>query len=566
MRKKRLLIMVAAVVCCTLFVFVFGYIMMRADKEEYAKWQASYKGKWVSANGDYQLTVRRVTGAHIIFSIENKQYGSLLPCASGMATGDGEYVFYYDIEAYKDKNVDKNRICYGNRFQGNISLKEKKIEVNVVSASNHLKNIGFQGELKRKSDLPKIQKEDLLDRLGTEIPKDYKDGTMPYHIEQQNGRVSRVHIIWDNDRDNVMADKYIVDDMNAWCMLFDLETKFGSPISEEQLDNNRYKRVYENEQYRYQFITDGYGVVVEADCQYRSPLKGKREGDFIVEGDTVLRYLGDYEKQRKITLPKGTKKIATGAFSVGDATLSKLCTHVTELKIPKDVKVEPGAFRDCGKLRIVLEQGWTTVEPESFAYMVAKEKKSQRLSWVRVELPRTMRRLKKNAFLTEGEIDEMQKDETAVNVLLNNELEYIEDDALKGIVCDNIPDHLIELGTNFYYSNSNDEYDEYDFPTTLKRIARSTLFSPGRWVIINGEIPEMYGKLSHPFSSYWEEREGTNIEYYDEKKYDDLINQLSSGQNLTEGEREKLEKILLDDDDWYDDDWYDDDWYDDDWY
>lgn len=560
MRKKRLVMMVIGAVCCALFLAVVGFIMMKQDEEEYAKWQASYKGTWLSADEKYQLTLHRVTSGHIVFTIEDKKTRSSLTYASGVATGEGEYTFYYDIHACKENGVDKNKLGYGTRCQGNIFLKEKEVQVDVEPTNISETSIYFQGTLKKKEKLPQMERLDLQRYLGKELPQDYQEGVSPFYLEEQDGKVSRVHMIWDNDRNNDTLEKYTLNEIYANCMTFDLEAKFGSPVAEEELSDNRYKRIYEEGEYRYQFITEAYGLVVEADCQYRNPRKGRREGDFIVEGDTVLRYLGDYEKQRKITLPKGTKKIATGAFTVGDASLSEGSTYVSELKIPKEVKVERHAFMNCGKLKIILEEGWTTVEEESFAHMVSENQQANRFHWVDVVLPKSMRRLEKNAF--ETEVHEMQSDEEHIQpvmVSLNNGLEYIEDDALKGILCDNIPDNLVELGTNFVLYTDNNYDIEYDFPQTLKRIARSTLFSPNRWVILNGDLPELYGKLYYDSDEYWLEEESTYIEIENKKDWNELIKRLCDGQHLTEKEIKEIKSLLDpqileygdDEDDWY---------------
>lgn len=545
MRKRRLIWMIVAVVCCALFLSVVGYVMMKQDEKEHARWQASYRGIWESGDGQYQLTVCRVTSGHLVFSILNKKTTSSLCYATATATGESEYTFYYDVHAVKENGVNKNKLGYGTRLQGNISLGESKICVDIKPGNSFGKSISFQGTLKKKKKMPQRKKVDLQSYLGKDTPKEYREGESPYYLEQQDGKVSRVHMIWDNDRDNDELEQYTVNEICTNSMVFDLEAKLGSPVAEEQLSENRYKRVYEKGEYRYQFVTEAYGLVVEADCQYRDPRKGRREGDFIVDGETVLRYLGDYEKQRKITLPKGTKRIATGAFTVGDATLSKECTHVSELSIPKDVIVERYAFRNCGKLKIVLEEGWTTVDEESFSHMVSEDQQMNRFHWVDVTLPKSMRRLKKNAFALDtngGQANE--EDIQPVMVNLNNGLEYIEDDSLKGILCDTIPYNLVELGTNFILYK-DDYYEwEYDLPKTLKRIARSTLFSANRWVILNGDLPEMYGELNYDSVAYLQDKESTFIELKDNKDWDELIKRLCDGQKLTKKEIKEIRSLL----------------------
>ena len=88
MRKKQLLLMIIVVVGATLFLSVIGYIWMKKDEEEHARWLAGYRGIWVSADGKYKLTVRRTTSAHMVFSFENNDTGQTLSFASAVATGE----------------------------------------------------------------------------------------------------------------------------------------------------------------------------------------------------------------------------------------------------------------------------------------------------------------------------------------------------------------------------------------------------------------------------------------------------------------------------------------------
>ncbi len=562
MRKKQLLLMIIVVVGAALFLSVIGYVWMKRDKEEYARWLAGYRGIWVSADGKHKLTVRRTTSAHMVFSFENNDTGKGLSLASAVATGDGEYVFYYSVESYKEKDVQKNRLNYGSDFEGKILLNEKEIHVEVERNKQAVSDgFVFQGKLKKKEALPKVEEVNLTALMGKRIPRKYDEWKSLVCLEEQQRKVSRVHIIWDDKRNYKSMEKYVLSDIDCFCLSSDLEKALGKPVSEEKLDANRYKRVFEKGNFRYEFITDGYGLVVEADCQYRKPIRGRREGDFIIEGDTLLRYLGDYEKERRIEFPKGVKRIAEGAFTVEDSALFSTCIRVSELKIPKGILVEPYAFRNCGKWKIELEDGWTTVEEKSFAHMIEKDKQRSRPKWVEVVLPKTMRRLRENAFaLEESEIQELYDSGTQglspLVVKLNDTLEYIEDDALKGILCEDIPSHLIELGTNFFYSYMTENYgyvvyedNTYRLPATLKKIARSTLLSPNRYVIIKGDLPQLYGKLDYQEESDWE------IQLEDKKQWEELFKRLVDGQRLTEQEKKEIRLRLSGEKVYYEDDW-----------
>lgn len=567
MRKKQLLLMILVIVGVSLILSVIGYIWMKKDREEYARWLAGYRGIWVSEDGKHKLTVRRTTSAHMVFSFENNDTGKGLSFASAVATGDGEYTFTYSIESYKENNVQKSRLCYGSDFEGKILLNEKEIHVDVEKNKNKQaisNGIVFQGNLKKEEELPKIEKVNLTAFMGKRLPENYDEWKSLVYLEGQQGKVSRVHIVWDDKRNYKSMEKYAFGDIDCFWLFSQLEHAFDRPVAEEELKDNRYKRVFEKENFRYEFITDGYGLVVEADCQYAKPSRGHRDGDFIIDGDTVLRYLGDYEKQRHVELPKGVKRIAEGAFTVEDNALFSETIYASELKIPQGVSVEPYAFRHCGKWKIELESGWTTVEENSFAHMVERSKQKFRPQWVEIVLPKTMRRLKKNAFALEerkviGTFDLQTPEESPLVVKLNDTLEYIEDDALKGVICNKIPTHLIELGTNFLYRAEVLHYytfygdNTYQLPATLKKIARSTLLSPDRYVIIKGDLPQLYGELDY------EEKSGWGIELKDKKEWQELFKRLTDGQNLTEQEKKEIRLRLSGKDIDYGDDW-DYDW------
>lgn len=339
MRKKQLRVMILVVVCAALFLFVIGYIWMEKDKEEQTKWLAGYRGIWVSADGNRKLTVYRTTSAHMVFSLENGNTGKGLSFASAVATGDGEYTFQYSVQAYKDGNIPKSRLGYGLDFEGNILLKEKEIYVDVQRNKQAVSDgIVFKGNLKKSERLPKMEEVNLTAFMGKPLPEKYAEWKSLVCLEEQQGKVSRIHIVWDDKRNYKSMEKYVFNGIDCFCLSSNLENVFGKSVKEEKLDANRYKRVFEKDNFRYEFVTDGYGLVVEADCQYRKPVRGRREGDFIIEGTTVLRYLGDYEKERRIEFPKEAKRIAEGAFTVENSALFSDCVRVSEIKIPREFR------------------------------------------------------------------------------------------------------------------------------------------------------------------------------------------------------------------------------------
>ena len=455
MRKKRLITMIVLVVFCALFLTVTAYILMRKDTEEYIKWQAQYKGVWVSSDGKYEMTVRRVTSAHVIFSLCNKERNLSLDYACAAALEEGQYSFQYDLSRRLVGTVTAE---YGKKGSGTIRLQDESVVLDVGSIEGFKNNnLTFQGTLKKKGGLPEVNRTELQTMMGKNRPGDYSESKSPYVLEEEGNKVNRIHITWDSDRKKDSYEGYEINGINSLCLLSDLESEFGDPIEEEGLERNRYRRIYEKDGYRYWFITNGYGLVVEGDCQYQIPERGRREGDFLMDGDTIIRYAGDYEINRKIFLPEGTKRIASGAFTIPQnlCPVEYICS--TELSIPKDVVVEKDAFRNCGRMRLALEEGWTSVPAEAFAHMVEEGTLSGKSNWVEVTLPSSLRRLEERAFETKWYdetvlVDYMDSEILGVQpvtVYLDDELEYIGDNALYGIMNSKLPDNVKYLGENF---------------------------------------------------------------------------------------------------------------------
>lgn len=456
MRKKRLVKMIVLVVSCALFLSVIAFLWMKKDKEEYARWQAQYVGVWEDSEGSYKITVRRVTSAHVVFSLNNKKNGVSLDYATATATGDGEYSFQYNITRNMAGNVSTE---FGDRANGKITLKEKSLTLVVPKVDKFENCLEFHGNLQKKNGLSKKKKADLQSLLGGDKPKDYDEDKGIYIVEEEAGEINRIFINWEMNRFSHDSEKYEIAGINPICFASDLQAQFGDPVEEEELAENHYKRVYEKDGYRYWFITDGYGLVVQGDCQYEAPKKGRRVGDFLMDGDKVIRYWGDYQKKRTIALPKGTKSIASGAFSVAPNMLSWKQYVTSEVTIPKDVQIEKEAFRNCARLKIILEEGRTTVPKEAFAHMVNKDNLTGKSAWVEVTLPKSLRRLEEKAFETiwidrkkieEEEIIDVGVATQPVTVRLNDELEYIGDNALHGICNTALPKKIKYLGTNFH--------------------------------------------------------------------------------------------------------------------
>ncbi|MCH5265974.1 MAG: leucine-rich repeat protein [Lachnospiraceae bacterium] len=484
-KKKRLIMMVVCALACGLAAVALLFFVQEDNINEQREWMKQYQGVWTSENGGLQLTVWRVTSAHMVISLVRKQSWWDSPNGGGQegmqyisasATGGNEYEFYYE----PGKQASKEDIPqYINVVEGTLELLEEGIRVDMPPMENKANAWEFQGILKNKENLKKEAVIHLMDYMGTDRPLPVELKESAAFETDESGRVWRIHMVWDWE-----ADRHFYCDMNGIgksCFESDCIAALGELKSTEQLENNRTKLVFQDDTFQYTCILNAYGMVAEGDCQYRNREGMTRQGDFLLQGDTLVRYLGDYEKVREITLPQGVKKIAAGAFRVEKSSYNFNCAAPSMLTIPKEVDIEAEAFADCGKWQITFEKGRREIPERAFAHMVSVEEASEKQGWVEVTLPGSMRRLGRMAFGLDDSDVKLREywqsnkalDEQPVSIKLNRHLEYIEDYALWGsFITTNLPEHLKEIGcgTTLYT-----EIAQMNIPEGVERLKRNSL-------------------------------------------------------------------------------------------
>lgn len=478
-RKIRMIIVVAGVIVCAVSAWLIVQYVQKKDAEEFARKCRSYVGVWESDDGQYEVTVRRVTGAHAILSLNNKKTNTSLESVTAHVINGDKYEFTYNLEQdiYAGVNIAKP----GKEEKGNIEFLNSALRLEVPNVREDYEALDFQGIFKRK----KAWREDavhLLENMGTEheVPEALRDCCV--FEKGSTGKVERVRMYWEKTGEKLFYSD--INGVNKLCFANDCRARFGNPDGEEELASGRKRYVYHDDTYEYVFIVNEDGLVVEGDCRYRELPDRKRDGDFLMQGDTVVRYLGDYEKKREVVLPEGTKRIARHAFTEEMLNDEVVCPF--RLTIPKGVVVEEEAFAFCSQMELSFEEGISEIPERAFANMVqGKRALPLKGSWVTVTLPKSMKKLGKGAFYqNQIKIEEMQgiSDDGQsgaikypITVWLNRGLEVIEEDALSGIILrEYLPDSVrrVDRGVTLLL---NTETASLSLPSHLEELGEDAI-------------------------------------------------------------------------------------------
>lgn len=161
-----------------------------------------------------------------------------------------------------------------------------------------------------------------------------------------------------------------------------------------------------------------------------SKLKGKAL--FKIKNGTLIKYLGGYEKEAEIVLPKSVKRIGKRAFAVDKKSGKQ--NKTLHIKIGKNVKLSECSFEKCSSMKIEFEEGREVVEKQAFMWGPSP------YATVEVTLPSSVKVIQERAFYSET------GDSGILQVQLVEGLERIEDEALAGVKVTKIPDTVRYIG------------------------------------------------------------------------------------------------------------------------
>lgn len=157
-----------------------------------------------------------------------------------------------------------------------------------------------------------------------------------------------------------------------------------------------------------------------------------KNGVFQIKNGTLVKYLGNYDKEVEIVLPDSVEKIGKEAFAVTKKDKNKK-KKVLHLVVGKDVKLTEGSFGKIGPMNIEFEKGRKTIEEYAFGGGVAWDAE------VDVIIPDTVKVLEKKSFYNDYSCG-------ILHVNLSEGLERIEEGALYGTGVNKIPDTVRYIG------------------------------------------------------------------------------------------------------------------------
>lgn len=430
-KKKRLLFMVLGICLCALIAVLIGERAISDNKKEYAERCSEFAGIWTDKDKTISLEIQRVTSEAIFFSLDEKNNRLF----SGRAVGNETYEFTYNSTG----NMYRMSIRPGTENKLTIQLLDKKVRLNFPGGGmKKQKPPRFNGILTKKTSLVNQKAYSLSGYLGTKKEPARALNRYCSFSRLEDGTIWRVHTLLDETGEYFKTDLLGIT-MNS--TLSECKRALGRMISEQTLVWKGIRRQYENDKYVSTIVTNEFGVIIEMDCQLKNLPGAKREGEFILKGNSLYRFAGDYTGGIKITIPAKCNRISSHAFDAGEYgySLNEKRKYTRNITIPQKVFVEEDAFA-LGESTDKLRRFW------------------QIYSWDSERIPVRINTLK---------------------IMREFTLTYIGDNAFWGIDMDGLPPGLTYLGTNYtvqLYSSGYDSDSKLALPVSLKKLKFHTIY------------------------------------------------------------------------------------------
>lgn len=196
---------------------------------------------------------------------------------------------------------------------------------------------------------------------------------------------------------------------------------------------------------------------------------------FKIKNGTLVKYLGNYNKEAEIVLPDSVKKIGKEAFAPAKNNKKKKNLQTLHLTIGKDVALAQGAFGQTGPMNIVFEEGRIKIEKRAFFGDVLPA------SEVVVTVPSSVKVLEEQCFYNAASAG-------ILRVTLSKGLERIEKGALNGAFFDSIPASVRYIGENALGAVSN---IETILPNGVETLERECMVCYGGKVTIPASIKSL---------------------------------------------------------------------------
>ena len=422
-KKKLLLLLIEFVVGMGVLYGIICYIQRKEAKQAHEHF-AAYSGVWEDEEGNVQVEIHQITAKNIVMNITFLESDTEISLMSANATALEKYEFLYNFteeemeqEALKELGGERNLYgvlyIYNERINVQFSELWDSEDLCIENKKANQQNMGlidgpfeFTGDLHKIGELDKEELH-LMDYMGTkkEVPEKFLEYCT--FERDDEGTIWRIQAAYEED----VEEQYGVDlcGISRTSTVYECEKAFGKPAYEEEYWENslsKKRNVYFDDNYRYSVNYTNRGTVAQIDvCRNRGEGYVWKDNDFLMKGDTVVRYLGNYSAEERIDFPEGTKRVATNAFYTTELDYYNNRRAGKKIFIPKDVTIEKNAFAHCASLTFYFEAGRKTIEKESFAHMISLDECTEKLSWVTINLPTSVEVLENSAFALGGKQD-----------------------------------------------------------------------------------------------------------------------------------------------------------------
>ncbi len=310
-RKQRILFSAAGALVCALFFLIIANVLQKKDSENVQQY-AKYEGVWQSADGKLTLKVYRVTSGTLSFSLNNRSTHNEIPLSTAYSIGDG-YEFSYAPQRLAGPVY---YITAGNSCKGSIYPQEDKIRIDIPQIPDKPHVLEFQGTLTRKGGLPEEKTVHLMEYMNTkkQLPETVKKYCSL--LTDEEGKVWRIRVRLAGNNKHRKTD---IGGISLCTTESECERLFGEAVESVDLAGRRKKKVYEKDGYCYTIVQNPFGVIEEADCRKKELSGTVQKGEFLMKGNTILRYTGDIYSEN-IVLPETIERIEEEAFAIDNSS------------------------------------------------------------------------------------------------------------------------------------------------------------------------------------------------------------------------------------------------------
>lgn len=398
-------------------------IIKFTDKEP-GKEIDGYQGVWKNKYG--YLYVYRATERYIWFTYNNRH--SFAEYVRAEKKDDGRYYFHFE--------TNKIEICFPT-LKGNESYLELKdgsiIECSHYDKWNETETSKYTFEEKKTAELFQVKPLDILA---------YLDNYQKAFAYQEDNNLACVKFGKDRDSERVsfcllnsyqiaeMFHEHVLDyrfgNIDFTSTKKECDKAWGQPVKITK-QKHGYKCVYKYKDYEIDVFFTKAGSIYDIALYLKSKkaaLEKYVDGDFEMQGCRIVKYLNTDSRTKEISFPEGAVAIGDNAFNGSKGTL--------QIKIPKDINLEPQAFTWIGKANITFEEG--REEISRWAFVSAGKNDAM----VNITLPKSIRVIKTGAFYNLASY--------GVNLKLNEGLEEIQKQGIYGLAV-KFPDSLKKLGS-----------------------------------------------------------------------------------------------------------------------